>query len=178
MEGGELLDDVTIREFLIASYPRIVAAIALTTGSREVAEDAVQEALARAWERSAHGDTIESLPAWVTKVAINLSRSRFRRMRIESRAVDDLAKRDRTAHSDDAPEDRVAIEGAIRALPVRQREVTVLRYYLGMSVSELAVTLGVSEGTVKTSLHRARGSLAAQLGESIDEEVPDDAASR
>ena len=60
---------------------------------------------------------------------------------------------------------------AVLGLPTRQREVTVLRYFLGLDVKELAQTLGVSEGTVKASLHQARRSLAAALGAVADEEV-------
>ena len=66
-------------------YPRIVAAVGLVAGSRAAAEDAVAEALARAWERSDRGDAIDSLPAWVTRVALNLSKSRLRRLRVEAR---------------------------------------------------------------------------------------------
>ena len=51
-----------------------MAAVSLACGSRAAAEDAVQEALARAWERSERGEHIESLRAWVMKVAINLVR--------------------------------------------------------------------------------------------------------
>lgn len=73
--GSELLDEGTIREFLRTTYPRLVAAVGLISGSRPAAEDAVQEALARAWERSERGEHIESLQAWVTTVAMNLARS-------------------------------------------------------------------------------------------------------
>ena len=65
------VDEVAIREFLHTSYPRLVAAVALTSGSRPAAEDAVQEALLRAWQRSEKGDEIDSLEGWVTTVALN-----------------------------------------------------------------------------------------------------------
>lgn len=48
-------DEIAIREFLYTGYPRLVAAAALASGSRPAAEDAVQEALLRAWERSEKG---------------------------------------------------------------------------------------------------------------------------
>jgi predicted RNA polymerase sigma factor len=71
---------------LEASYPRLVVALALANGSLAAAEDAVQEALVRAWAKSERGDHIESLPAWVTTVALNLSRKTVRRLIVESKA--------------------------------------------------------------------------------------------
>ena len=65
----ELRSAADIREFLIGEYPRLVNALGLLYGSREAAEDAVQEALARAWERSERGLQIGSPPAWVAAVA-------------------------------------------------------------------------------------------------------------
>ena len=140
----------------------------MITGSRAAAEDAVQEALARAWERSERGERIESLPAWVTRVAVNLSKSRLRRMRVEARhrATPDLEVTD----DGGAADARIDVARALADLPQRQREVTVLRYYLGLNVAEIADTLELHEGTVKTSLFRARAALAAALGEPAEEE--------
>ena len=59
------------------------------------------------------------------------------------------------------------------ALPRRQREVTVLRYYLDMDVTQIADALDLREGTVKTWLHRARISLARALGENGPENRPE-----
>ncbi|MGH7539700.1 MAG: sigma-70 family RNA polymerase sigma factor, partial [Gemmatimonadota bacterium] len=64
------------------------------------------------------------------------------------------------------------------SLPRRQREVTVLRYYLGMDLKEIAASLRISEGTVKTQLFRARRALAALLGDGDQEEVDDPAGLR
>jgi RNA polymerase sigma-70 factor (ECF subfamily) len=168
------LDDETLREFLETSYPRLVAAVALVAGSRDAAEDAVQEALVRAWERPAGAEQIDSLPAWVTRVALNLSKSRLRRLRAESRARDRIGGTGVTAA--DPPESRSDVERALLKLSRRQREATVLRYYLGMDVREVAEALGVTEGTVKTQLFRARTALADMLGD--EEEVEDGARLR
>ena len=153
----------------MTTYPRLVAGVALIAGSRAAAEDAVQEALARAWERSERGEWIESLPAWVTRVAVNLSKSRLRRMRVEARhrEIVDHEPRDGGGSASDA---RIDVARALAGLPHRQREVTVLRYYLGLNVAEIADTLQIREGTVKTSLFRARAALAAALGEAVEEE--------
>ena len=138
-------------------------------GSRAAAEDAVQEAVARAWERSQRGDEpIRSLPAWVTRVAVNLMHSRWRRTRAEARGRERLGVPRAPADADD----RLDVERALAALPRRQREATVLRYYLGLDVAEVAEALGVTEGTAKTTLFRARQALAAALGDH-DEEASD-----
>jgi RNA polymerase sigma-70 factor (ECF subfamily) len=168
------LDDETIREFLETSYPRLVAAVSLVAGNREAAEDAVQEALARAWERSDRVEPIASLAAWVTRVSLNLSKSRLRRLRAEARAVERL----RPSEASNNPESRTDVERSLLRLPRRQREVTVLRYYLGMDVKEIAATLRISDGTVKTQLFRARRALAALLGDGEQEEVDDPAGLR
>ncbi|HEU5307813.1 MAG TPA: sigma-70 family RNA polymerase sigma factor [Acidimicrobiia bacterium] len=67
--------------------------------------------------------------------------------------------------------DGVAVRAAVLKLPIRQRAVVVLHYLDDLPVSEVAAVLGCSEGTVKTHLHRARRSLAATLGEEIDDDA-------
>lgn len=163
MDRRRRLDEQTIRDFLAADYPRLVAAVALTCGSRAVAEDAVEEALARAWERSERGERIQSLSAWVMKVALNLVRSGFRRMRVERRIRSQLPTRDPRPTVAGA-ESAMDVARALAKLPRRQREATVLRYYLDLDVREIASVLGVKEGTAKTTLHRARQALTAALG--------------
>jgi RNA polymerase sigma factor (sigma-70 family) len=54
---------------------------------------------------------------------------------------------------------------ALRALPDRQREVLVLRYYLDLSEVDIAATLGISPGSVKTHAHRGLATLAVELEE-------------
>jgi RNA polymerase sigma-70 factor (ECF subfamily) len=159
--GGQPLDDLEIRAFLAEEYPRLVNAVALASGSDPAAEDAVQEALVRAWIRSERGDPIESLPAWVAAVALNLTRSGWRRSLAERRAN----RRLRTTRQVAPPpsEDQVEVARALAALPRREREVAVLRYLLGFDTKETAAVLSVGEGTVKSSLSRARTHLAETL---------------
>ena len=164
------VDEVAIREFLHTSYPRLVAAVALTSGSRPAAEDAVQEALLRAWERSEKGDEINSLEAWVTTVALNLARSGLRRIRTERRA---RARLGDSAIGEPPTADRIDVDRALASLPRRQREVAVLRYYLQLNTREVASTLELDEGTVKSTLFRARAALAQALGIDEDKEAND-----
>src|SRR5438552_8162440 len=117
------MDEAEIRWFLEKDYARLVNAMTILGGSPAAAEDAVQEALGRAWELGERGGRIDSLPAWVAVVSRNLLRDRIRRALAERRA-------------------------RLAALPRRQREVAVFRYYLDLDVAEIAAALGVPEGTV------------------------------
>ena len=172
--GGQV-DDDRIRDFVDGEYAKVVSTVALVCGSVATAEDSVQEALARAWERLDRGDGIDRLPAWVTTVALNLARSQMRRWRSERRARDRLGPlRDDLSDAPAASGEAHAVREALRALPRRQREVTVLRYYLGLDVREIAEQLGIAEGTVKAMLFRARQSLAVTLGDEHDDDDDDD----
>ncbi len=159
------VDDDAIREFVDDEYRKVVATVALVCGSVATAEDAVQEALARAWEQDARGRTIDRLPAWVTTVALNLARSQMRRWRSERRARTRLGPLQTEPDFAGATGDTHAVREALLALPRRQREVTVLRYYLGLDVHEIGEQLGIADGTVKAMLFRARQALAVALGE-------------
>jgi RNA polymerase sigma factor (sigma-70 family) len=158
----ERIDD-RIERFVDGDYGRVVGAVALVCGDRARAEDAVQEALAKAWlSRS----TIQSLTPWVTRVALNEVRSRFRRLGAERRAYDRLTAQvvDGGSVADD-PEalfDQRLLHALVGLSP-GQRSVVVLHYLLDQSVDDVARTLGVHSGTVKTSLHRARAALRQAL---------------
>jgi len=169
------LDDAEIRGFLEREYPRVVNAVALASGSYPAAEDAVQEALVRAWMRSERGEQLESLPAWVAAVALNQTRSGWRRAMAERRARHRMPPRS----SVEAPpsEDHLEVARALSTLPRRQREVAVLRYLLEMSTAEVAAALGIGEGTVKSSLARARAHLVDALA-MHDDEVTNDVEGR
>ena len=141
--------------------------------SLPAAEDAVQEALARAWERSERGERIESLPGWVMTVAMNLVktglRSRVRERRAVARLEDPVARAG-IQEALDRSDDLMVLRDALGTLSARQREVVVLRYWLDLDVREVARLLEVDQGTVKTLLFRARRKLGRALGEA-DEPV-------
>jgi len=151
--------------------------MAMSFGSFPAAEDAVQEALARAWERSERGEWIESLPAFVVTVARNLLRDRFRRLLAERRARRELEGRIEERSAVAPSTERMDLTRALAGLPPRQREVVVYHYVLDLEVVEVARILGMPEGTVKSSLFRARRTLAAALDvHEGDAQEVDDAA--
>ena len=175
MSARHGLDEVTIRAFVVEDYPRIVSGLSVMCGSRAAAEDAVQHALAKARERSERGERIDQLAGWVTVVARNDLRSWFRRVRAERRARVALGH-GVPAESEGGADDRVDVLQALGRLTRAQRDTTVMHYYLGMTVAEVAAALGVSDGTVKSTLHRARQILAPALGvHEPTEEVTNDA---
>lgn len=163
-----MLDDADLGAFLRDGYRRVVGAVALVSGSLPTAEDAVQEALVRAVDRSKGPNDIESLEPWVVTVALNLSRSRLRRLAVERRAQSRLVP-----PSTSPPEgDAVDVRRALAALPRRQREAIVLRYFLDLDVREVASVMGIGEGTAKSTLARAREALKGRLADE-PEVVPD-----
>ncbi|MGI8616314.1 MAG: sigma-70 family RNA polymerase sigma factor [Actinomycetota bacterium] len=164
-----------MRGFLARDYPRLVNAVALASGSYSAAEDAVQEALVRAWIRSERGEQVESLSAWVAAVALNLTRSGWRRAMAERRARRRLPGGSFATHPQ--TDEEMDVARALEALPRRQREVAVLRYLLEMSTAEVAAALGITQGTVKSSLARARAHLVEALAVH-DTEVKNDVEGR
>ena len=153
----------------------MVNAVALASGSYPAAEDAVQEALVRAWMRSERGEQLDSLPAWVAAVALNQTRSGWRRSMAERRARRRIPESSVATAAPSA--DHIDVARALEALPRRQREVAVLRYLLEMSTAEVASALGIGEGTVKSSLSRARAHLVDALAVQ-DDEVANDVEGR
>jgi RNA polymerase sigma-70 factor (ECF subfamily) len=155
-------------DFFAFDYPRLVGALTLMTGDADLARDSVDEAVARAWEQVGRGRAIENLPGWTRTVALNVARGRFRRRTTERAARGRLCIGP-SSDGQDRANIALDVRRALETLPTRQREVTVLFYFLDLSVGEIAVELEVAEGTVKTSLHRARIALASLLGDEVIE---------
>lgn len=156
-----------VREIYEASYRRLVAQAYAVSGDRVEAEDAVQEAFARAVAAGDRFGRLDNPEAWLRTVALNVVRRRRRRARLFS------AVSPKVAAPSDVPgvsEDHVAVVEALRALPFQQRE-TVALFYLGdLSVLEIAATLKVPEGTVKSRLTRGRTALAGLLRTTVEAE--------
>jgi RNA polymerase sigma-70 factor (ECF subfamily) len=154
-----------VREIYEASYRRLVAQAFALAGDRVEAEDAVQEAFARAVAAGDRFRRVDNPEAWLRTVALNVVRRRWRRARLFG------VLSHRVATPADVPgisEDHVAVVEALRALPFPQRETVALFYLADLSVQEIAHTLGVAEGTVKSRLNRGRATLATLLRPSVE----------
>ncbi len=166
VEVGGLLPpaDATFAEMVGSELPRLQRIARLLVGEGEAADDLVAEAIARTLPKW-RGGVVADPPAYLRRVLVNLANRRWRRRRLSLRsdhhAIDwlqpagdhqrEAVERDRTLR-------------AIAALPVRRRAVVVLRYYDDLPEARIAEVLGISLGTVKSTLSRALEQLRVQLG--------------
>ncbi len=147
-----------VAAFLDNDYAKVVGAVALATGDRQRSEDAVQDALVKALTS---GTDPDNLRGWVTLVAINYVRQSWRRDNAQGRAyVRAVTFEDAADTESQEAVDAISMRAAIERLPERQRATLLLHYYEGLSVRETARALGVTAGTVKTQLSRARDALS------------------
>jgi RNA polymerase sigma-70 factor (ECF subfamily) len=163
--------DEAIRTFLARDHGRVVRAVAAVCGSRDRAEDAVQDALVDVWTKNRQ---VDDLAGWVAAAAINRARSRWRTQAAERRAFDRLAAQATTQVDHPALSFDGRVAQALRDLPRSQRSVVALHYLLDMSVADVAASLGMAEGTVKTHLHRARDTMRTELADPAGQEAVSD----
>lgn len=150
---------VSFEAFYRGHRQHIFRALALTLGDRDLAEDAVDEAMTRTYQHWRTVQGFDNQAGWAYRVALNWARSRLR-------------KRKREVLSDAMPEGVAEIrfadpdlDRAVKALPVESRAVVVLRHYLDWSTDDVAAALQIRPGTVKSRLHRAMQELRQQLEE-------------
>ena len=132
---------------------------------RTQAEDAAQESLVRVWKALDRYDGRASMSSWIYAITRNRCLTALERRRtlesLESWSEDAEPGSSTTAEPDDGRMDQLL--GLVESLPERLRRVLVLYYFQERSVSEVASMLGCPEGTVKTTLFRARAALAEAL---------------
>ncbi len=157
-EASEVKVVETVDSLFRAHYGRLVRALTLACGDREVAADAVQEAFVKAhlhWRRiQQYDDPV----GWIRRVAINRLHDDHRRQTRKGRALQRLAG--------EPPVQAVAQHGFDSDLPMmlaqlpKQQRITMALFYVDeLSIAEVAVALNVSEGAVKSYLHQGRARL-------------------
>jgi len=155
--------EAALQRTYTAEYSRLVGLARLLVDRREDAEEVVQEAFARTWANLGRVRGGDPLP-YVHRAVVNLSRGRLRRLRTvrahraEPSMETESAEQGAVRHASDR-----AVAERLAELPRRQRECVVLRFYADLTVPEIARSLGVAEGSVKSHLHRAMTSLAIEL---------------
>jgi RNA polymerase sigma-70 factor (ECF subfamily) len=147
---------ITFDEFYAAARPDISRALALALGDVDLAMEATDEALARAYERWPLVRRLDRPEGWVYRVAMNWALSILRRRK---RSDHKLYMPDDTTVSISDPD----LHAALGELDVKHRTVIVCRHLLGWSVADTAAALRVREGTVKSRLSRATAILQSRL---------------
>jgi RNA polymerase sigma-70 factor (sigma-E family) len=145
-------------------YRSLVKLAAILVDDRAACEEIVQDAFVAVFRSGARLREPAKLPAYLRSAVLNGARSQLRRQQARSKfrvvPADDVVSAEASAIADD---EQRAVLAALRALPDRQRDVLVLRYYLDLSESEIAATLGIGAGTVKTHARRGLAALSEKL---------------
>jgi RNA polymerase sigma factor (sigma-70 family) len=159
--GSQGLD---FAEFYRGARHECLRAVLVSVGDRDLAQELVDEAFARACASWRKVSNHPAPAAWVVRTALNENNSRWRRRRREVAVPDpgtlaDLPGADRAGGSSVDPR----IMAALLRLPARQRQVVALRVFLDLDTDRTAEALGVSRSAVKAHLARALGALRDDL---------------
>lgn len=154
--------------FYAGTSRRLLHQMYAMTGNVADAQELVQEAYARAWQRWSSVSAYDDPQAWVRTVAWRLAASRWRKTK---NGVTAMLRHGPPAHTPEPSIDNVALVAALREIPEAQRRTIVLHHLVGLSVAEVAHEMRVPEGTVKARLSRGRAALAPLLtDDSLTEE--------
>lgn len=154
------MDEAGFDAFYNASFSKLVRQIYAVCGNLAEAQDCVQEAFVRAWDRRRQLDEARSPEAWVRTVAHRLAISRWRKARRAFRQPDRAVE---TWVTPEPTPEKVALQRALAELPTEQRRVLVLHYLVDLPVADIADEVGAPVGTIKARLSRGRKALAALL---------------
>ncbi len=150
MVGEAQLFFAAFEDFYVASRTSVGRALALTLRDDDLAREAVDEAMARAYQRWSHVSQLDNPGGWVYRVGLNWSRSAVRRWRRPTPIW--LAQPGQDFQS--TPHDP-SVDRALDSLSLDHRAVVVCRLLLGLSELQTADALGIRPGTVKSRLARA-----------------------
>ncbi len=162
-------DMVAFERLYLATRPRLHHAVAHLVGSGDDAQEIVQKAFVKAWERLPDLNEDAAFAGWLRRIAVNLVRDFWRSEKPEDPLPGDDEE---SALQDSSPDPSELVDSlleseqlrkAVISLPQGFREVVVLHYLDGSSVDETARALGIPRGTVLSRLARARTRLRLQL---------------
>jgi RNA polymerase sigma-70 factor (sigma-E family) len=156
--GSASMDDPAFRDYVTARSRSLLRTAFLLTGNVADAEDLVQSALAKtylAWDKIEDRAAIDG---YVRKAMVNTHISWWRRRRLDEFPTDEIPDQAVADHSVNS-DMRETVRRAIDRLPQRMRAAVMLRFYDDMTEAEVAEVLGVSLGTVKSTVSRAVAKL-------------------
>jgi RNA polymerase sigma-70 factor (ECF subfamily) len=163
VERAQRGDRDAYAQVAIGSSDRLYAIALRVLRDGEAASDALQAALVQIWRDLPSLRDADRFDAWSYRVVLNCCRAHHRRSRRVIPTIDLSPDDAMVADSQTTIATRDELERAFRALSDDQRAVLVLLYYRDLSIGEIAATLGISTGTVKSRLHYARNAMRAAI---------------
>ncbi len=161
-------DEAALAMLVARHASRVHAFLFRYSGSRDDADDLLQDTWVRVARSARRFDPARSFRSWLYGIAANGARDLFRRRTTRQRALREIEIRPDTAPEVDPSEvdpiDRGVLRERISRLPERMREVMILRFFEGMNEAEMAEVLKIPRGTVKSRLHAALRELRAEYG--------------
>lgn len=152
--------------FYRGTAPRLLRYAHGLTADLAEAQDIVQEAYARAWQRWRRLRGYENQEGWLRLIVDRLATDSWRRRGVRRAAA---ATRRTPPPAPPPPEDVIVLIEAMRTLPFAHRRALAMFYLLDQSITDIARDTGASLGTVKSWLSRGRDGLAAALGDQLKE---------
>jgi len=143
----------SFEEFFEANRRSLFGALCLVTGNRAEAEEVMQDAFLKVWERWDRVETIDRPDAYLFTTAMNVHRNRVRRAGVAARKALSMLP---TVDELEVIEDRDEVVRALRPLPPRQRAAIVLMTFMDLSSAEAAKILGIRASTVRALATQAR----------------------
>jgi RNA polymerase sigma-70 factor (ECF subfamily) len=179
-------DRKAFEELVVQESPRLYRIILRIVGDADEAQNVLQETFLQAYKSLGAFRREAKLTTWIYSIGINLSRAALKRSRrftpLGERDLDQLQPQFRWGMYRDTPESwnphvlaerkevQVLVRDAINRLPEDYREVVTLRDMEQLSTTEVAQTLGITEGAVRVRLHRARQALKGLLDSKLAHE--------
>ena len=171
-------DPVALDEVVALHQARVTRLAYRLLSWRGDVDDVVQEVFLAALKSAPRFRGDASLATWLTTITLNVCRSHQRRRKLasllfghrEANEPEPASQHPAVEHVLAGAETSSRIRAAVQALPARDREVVVLRYFESMSAAEISVATRQSRNTVEVRLHRARARLAGALRDVMEED--------
>jgi len=156
-------------EVFFARHHRTLGRLAyLLSGDRPSAEDLTAEVFLEAWRRWGTVWSMDEPLAYVRRIMINMAATKLRRITTERRSLALVYARERETVSDPDPGTSVDVRAALLRIQVRRRACVVLRHAFDLSEADVAATLGISIGTVKSQTSKGMAQLQKLLNSPLE----------
>jgi RNA polymerase sigma-70 factor (ECF subfamily) len=156
-------DREAFEQLAAAEVDRLLAIARLILRDRTLAEDAVQEALVRCWRQLPKLHDVDRFDGWLYRILVNAATDESKRSRRFRASIQIVRLEPAIADGVQTIADRDQLERGFRRLSIDHRAVVVLHHYVGLPLTEVATTLGIPVGTVKSRYHYAMSALRAAL---------------